>query len=558
MSVSRRNFLQSVKTRKAKRFNIDLASSYLKSVADVVGAGIGSERYLGVGGLFAFRQALKDSAQQPVYGNARTLPQKGLSDKSKQILKKLKAEGQDFKACMKFEGILTTTRRDRDGDVLESKGAQIDPVMPLLWQHNACEPIGRHLGVVHRSDHEIRNLMAIADTPLGRDAAKLVEFGALRISHGFNPIEFEPLDDEETRGFPGWHVKKFEVCEVSLVSIPSNVDAVITAWQNKKLHTPLMTGWARSLYEKRTKIVRSGYGKSRNGVQTTGQGSVTVNLNIAERSGGADPFERLEALIAKSVAGAKRKGGRGGMIEDLEEETREVDGAPVGLNAGDGEEDDEEPEEDDEEYDEEETLLQKIRSELQDLMDSGELPDERQRQIYEMILTVSEAIGAECAEKEALGESDKDDNFDMFDRDSETDMGNMDADHEDEDKMDDALDQTENEEDSEEEDDDSYMQDEEHDEEDDDVPMRGKEDEDEEEKRGPGCRNEDESDEEKGDPPGWDGEDVEDENTGTHGPPKTGRTAPLADAAEYLLMELKTGGRLSPATRRRLQDALEE
>jgi HK97 family phage prohead protease len=141
---------------------------------------------------------------------------------------------------MVFDGVITTTKKDRDGDILESAGAVIDPACPLLWQHMPDEPIGKLVKVLSRDDDRIEARFAIVDSELGRDAATLVEFGALRLSHGFMPLEFEAMDD-------GFRMTSYEILEVSLVSIPSNTDAVITAYRRSKLKHPLMRKWGAGL-----------------------------------------------------------------------------------------------------------------------------------------------------------------------------------------------------------------------------------------------------------------------------------------------------------------------
>jgi hypothetical protein len=170
-------------------------------------------------------------------------------------------------ACMEFDCVLTSKRQDRDGDVLEPAGADLDPRMPLLWQHIPIQPIGKLTKVLDRDDDAVRVRFAVADNALGRDAALLVSFGALRISHGFVPVEFEPLEDvgaddavgEGQEGQEGWHVTKYRVLEGSVVSIPSNPDAVITAYSRKGLHHPLVKGWAKRFFDARPRMVRSGY-----------------------------------------------------------------------------------------------------------------------------------------------------------------------------------------------------------------------------------------------------------------------------------------------------------
>jgi hypothetical protein len=155
-----------------------------------------------------------------------------------------------------FPAVITTTRRDRDGDVLETKGAELDPAAPLLWQHLPTEPIGRLLAEGKRTKNSLMGSFSIADTALGQDAALLAEHGALRISHGFLPDEFEPLD--EKNGFGGFHILAFKILEVSLVSVPSNPDAVITLFSREKLAHPLVRAWAGAKFGNRAVLVSGG------------------------------------------------------------------------------------------------------------------------------------------------------------------------------------------------------------------------------------------------------------------------------------------------------------
>ncbi len=153
-------------------------------------------------------------------------------------------------SVMEFDAVITSNRVDRDGDILEPKGARVDPKAPLLWQHTPWEPIGKLLEVIKQNSKQVRGRFAIIDNPLGRDAAQLIEFGALRISHGFLPDEWtDRLDKEED--WIGWHITEYEIMEVSLVSVPSNVDAVITAFDAQKLAHPLMKAWAKSIKDAR-------------------------------------------------------------------------------------------------------------------------------------------------------------------------------------------------------------------------------------------------------------------------------------------------------------------
>jgi len=167
------------------------------------------------------------------------------------------------RTLMVFENIVSTSQEDRDGDVLCSEGAIIDPKMPLLWHHMLPAIVGKMLCVREQNAKHVRVASAVMESPLGQDVANLIEFGALRISHGFRPLEFAPrerdkgLRDQRT-GPRGFRISSFECLEESTVSVPSNVGAEIIAWSRGKVHTPLVKSWCKSLYEQRDKVFQSG------------------------------------------------------------------------------------------------------------------------------------------------------------------------------------------------------------------------------------------------------------------------------------------------------------
>lgn len=149
---------------------------------------------------------------------------------------------------MIFENVVTTPKKDRDGDILRTEGAEIDPFMPLLWHHIPSMPVGKMIKVLVHNKKRLVVATAVIDSALGHDVAALVEFGALRISHGFRPLEFEALESKEEDGEPvGLDIKRFEIMEQSVVSVPSNTDAVISAADRGKLSDPMVKQWASSL-----------------------------------------------------------------------------------------------------------------------------------------------------------------------------------------------------------------------------------------------------------------------------------------------------------------------
>lgn len=182
-------------------------------------------------------------------------------------------------AIMQFQNVLTSKSQDRDGDILDPMGANIDPKSPLLWQHMPWEPCGKLAKTLAVNEDIVSTECAIADIPLGRDSATLVEFGALRISHGFVPVDYDQRKDANGNSLTGWDIKRYNVLEISLVSIPSNPDAVITAFSRNKLFHPLTKGWGESLHRKRAPIV-NGATLPATEKTTDGAGNVTVNVTV--------------------------------------------------------------------------------------------------------------------------------------------------------------------------------------------------------------------------------------------------------------------------------------
>lgn len=149
-------------------------------------------------------------------------------------------------SCMDFDCVVTTTSLDRDGDILETSGAFFakDAPIPFLWQHIPIKPIGKMIGIVEHREDLLKTRIGILDFDFGRDVAKMIEFGMLQISHGFDPTEYEPLEGDK-----GWHFKEFEIFEISGVSVPSNRDAQIETFTQKefKPESEPVKAWRKSL-----------------------------------------------------------------------------------------------------------------------------------------------------------------------------------------------------------------------------------------------------------------------------------------------------------------------
>ncbi len=99
-----------------------------------------------------------------------------------------------------------------------------------------------------------------------------MKLGALRISHGFRPLDFQPIGGKGN----GVHVKSWEMYEVSLVSIPSNVDAVITAFNSNKFTSTTIKSWASTLQPTQQKETKEMSTPNTNTAPTTNPNPATV------------------------------------------------------------------------------------------------------------------------------------------------------------------------------------------------------------------------------------------------------------------------------------------
>lgn len=236
--------LRSRKGRGSGWGSIGFKSGYLRQLRECLAAG-GCKTAAGMpADDAAWERLIKEAEGRLVYSNAEMLANES-SFLTPSSAKHQKAAKLSEGSILDFDAVITSDSKDRDGDILRTKGAKPDERMPLLWQHNSGDPIGKLVKITTHNSKRLVGRFAIADTQLGRDAATLVEFGALRISHGFQPLDYEPIYGGESKDdITGWDIKEFEIFEASLVSIPANPDAVIMAHSRGKLHHPAVKSWA--------------------------------------------------------------------------------------------------------------------------------------------------------------------------------------------------------------------------------------------------------------------------------------------------------------------------
>jgi len=136
--------------------------------------------------------------------------------------------------------------------------------MLLLWQHMHNMPIGKMIMVSDHTDKKLTLVSAIVDmNALCHDAAVMVDNGMARFSHGFRALDFSEIKagPDETESSPsGFDVKRFEIMEESMVSVPANIDAdteevFVSLIEGGKLTSPLMKEWGKSLRNKMSVMV---------------------------------------------------------------------------------------------------------------------------------------------------------------------------------------------------------------------------------------------------------------------------------------------------------------
>jgi len=144
----------------------------------------------------------------------------------------------------KFTATITTAAIDRDADVvvpsgMNSKDYEANPV--LLYAHDPLKPIGRMLRL-RRQDSAIDADFALVPRPEGHTGewlpdtvGSLMRFGALKgVSIGYMPIDgglrkATKADTDKYGASVRQVYSKWKLLEISVVSIPSNQEALISA-----------------------------------------------------------------------------------------------------------------------------------------------------------------------------------------------------------------------------------------------------------------------------------------------------------------------------------------
>jgi len=254
--------LSAIKSRQQKQtefaYGVITADRYVRTLQEHIGSDACYK--LASTSSTSFEDVMQKAAKTLVYSNPEMIIEVKQSDGE------WNPEGIELpkNTLMAFRHILTSSRKDRDGDILRTKGAEVDPKMLLLWQHMHNMPIGKMIMVSDHTDKKLTLVSAIVDmNALCHDAAVMVDNGMARFSHGFRALDFSEIKagPDETESSPsGFDVKRFEIMEESMVSVPANIDAdteevFVSLIEGGKLTSPLMKEWGKSLRNKMSVMV---------------------------------------------------------------------------------------------------------------------------------------------------------------------------------------------------------------------------------------------------------------------------------------------------------------
>lgn len=158
---------------------------------------------------------------------------------------KLKHKAYSFKALADsetgyhFEGYGSTYGNiDRDGDVMLAgcfdECLKSRTSVPLCLNHNPDIVIGRADLTSDESGLFLKGALN-TDSTKAKEVYSLMKMGALdSFSIGFFPLEFEPNGNEKGLFYESMNIKKADLVEVSVVTVPANPAALVTEVKTAK------------------------------------------------------------------------------------------------------------------------------------------------------------------------------------------------------------------------------------------------------------------------------------------------------------------------------------
>lgn len=184
---------------------------------------------------------------------------------------------------------------DRSGDIVVQTGIKFADTVPVLWQHDPNQPIGRAKPVMKDgslyADIEFApaGISTKADEICGLAKAGVVD----TVSIGFDTIAAEPMDSKRPKG-----PKKYlsiELLELSVVSVPANADAVVVQ-RNKTTNEDTAEG--DSMSDKQKDAVRTErVSKMHEALKTKGMWQIGYFANLLDSLGWLRDDAKWEAAM---------------------------------------------------------------------------------------------------------------------------------------------------------------------------------------------------------------------------------------------------------------------
>lgn len=194
---------------------------------------------------------------------------------------------------------ITTRKRDRHGDILEPGGAQISAFLKnpvVLWAHEYRSlPIGRATSLV-RDGNALKAEILFAPTQFAQEVRDLYAKNFLRAwSVGFLPVEWEVIEDEEGK-FAGYHVRSWELIELSAVPVPANPEALTNALEKGLVKEPALSRSLRDAVAADHRVIGADCGK------TASEAEASASKREPGRPDAARPPEMDPSLLAQALA----------------------------------------------------------------------------------------------------------------------------------------------------------------------------------------------------------------------------------------------------------------
>lgn len=299
--------LAAIKARSQKRtefgYGIMTADRHVQNMVDACGMKLC--RDITKGADESFTDCLEKAKDTLTYANPEMRIEKQWETWTKQDLSDLGLGNVEIprNTLMIVKHVLTTPKKDRDGDVLRTDGAMVDPEMLILWQHVHTLPVGKMLGIAEHTANKLSLYSAFVDMPngLGQDSAVMAANGMCRFSHGFRALMFEELkeDEGEVTSPGGFDIKQFEIMEGSVVSVPANTDAqveevMLDMIEGNRLTSSVMKEYGKQLRSNRSVQVHVKQQLGEYSIEATATGAGALDNAVKALKGVQDDDERKQ------------------------------------------------------------------------------------------------------------------------------------------------------------------------------------------------------------------------------------------------------------------------